>query len=45
MKLFVFLFLIYAGYRLIVPKKEVHIEDKRTKNLGDDEYIDYEEVE
>lgn len=45
MKLFVVLFLIYAGYRLIVPRKEVHLEDKRTQNLSDDDYIDYEEVE
>ncbi len=45
MKIFVVLFLLYAGYRLIAPKKEVHIEDNRTQNLSDDNYIDYEEVE
>jgi len=45
MKIFVVLFLIYIGYRLVVPKTEITIEDRRRKKVEDDEYTDYEEVD
>jgi len=45
MKVLVILFLIYAGYRLIVPKTEVSIEDGKKKVIDDEEYTDYEEID
>ncbi len=45
MKIFVIIFLIYLGYRLVVPKTEINIEQGKAKSIEDDEYTDYEEID
>jgi len=45
MKVFVVLFLIYVGYRLIIPKPEIRIEDKKWHKITEEEYTDYEEID
>ncbi len=45
MKVFVILGLIYLGYRLVLPKKEIHIEEQKSQKISDEEYTDYEEID
>jgi len=39
------MFLFYVGYRLFIPRSGVSIEDGKVKEIDDDEYTDYEEVD
>lgn len=45
MKFIILGFLLYAGYRLIVPKPESMIDHNDERQISDDEYTDYEEIE
>ena len=45
MKLLILGFLLYTGYRLIVPKSEASIDKTDNRQISDDEYTDYEEIE
>lgn len=37
--------LLYMGYRLIVPRKEIPSAEQDNNQLEDDAYTDYEEIE
>lgn len=45
MKVLVIFGLIYLGYRLVIPKKEIHLEERKSEKISDEEYTDYEEIE